>query len=212
MCGRYFIDERTWSEVLEDFPQLKSLYMDSAVSADPHPSGNPHVSVNPRPSGDVFPSMQARALTAGRSLAVSSLSWGFPGFDGKKQIINARAEGIFDKKMFADSIRNKRCVLPAAGFYEWDRAKQKVTFTQSDAPVIYLGGIWRQYGEDSRFVIITREANESMSPVHDRMPLMIRPDAVEEWLFDPSRTEHFLTQPLPQLKAQRGYEQMSLFD
>ena len=105
----------------------------------------------------------------------------------------------------------RRCVLPASGFYEWDRSKEKVTFTLTDEPVIYLAGIYRPYGQENRFVIITREANESMLPVHDRMPLMIRPRDVRDWLHDADRMRDILQEPLPQLLAKRDYEQLSLF-
>ncbi len=194
MCGRYYIDEKTLSEVWEDFPELDS-------------------SLVVPPSGDIVPSMPALSITAGADsgLTPAILFWGFPGFDGKKLIINARAESIRERPTFADSIRERRCVLPAAGFYEWDRKKQKVAFVHEHDPVIYLAGIWKPYGDINRFVIITREANESMIPVHDRMPLMIEPGDVKDWLLDPAGTENYLTQTLPQLSAKRDYEQLSLF-
>ena len=113
---------------------------------------------------------------------------------------------------FGDVTRRcRRCVLPASGFYEWDRSKEKVTFTLTGEPVIYLAGIYRPYGPENRFVIITREANESMLPVHDRMPLMISPQYVRDWLHDTDRMRNILQEPLPQLLAKRDYEQLSLF-
>lgn len=161
--------------------------------------------------GDITPAMSATSLTQGDDgVHAASLIWGFPGYD-RKLIINARAEGIEGKPTFAESIQQRRCVLPASGFYEWDRAKEKVTFTDPDTPVIYLAGIFRPYGDEDRFVIITREANESMLLVHDRMPLMIRAEQVYDWIHDPAATDEFLHQPLPQLEAKRDYEQLSLF-
>ena len=65
--------------------------------------------------------------------------------------------------------------------------------------MIYLAGIWRTYGDEARFVIITREANASMAPVHDRMPLMIDAKDVKDWLADPAETEKYLTRQLPEL-------------
>ena len=192
MCGRYFVDEDMWDKVRNDFPELTET--------------NPF-----RRSGDITPAMGAASLTQGdEGVQVSSLIWGFPGFD-KKLIINARAEGIEDKPTFAESIQQRRCVLPASGFYEWNRHKEKVTFTDPDVPVIYLAGIFRPYGDEDRFVIITREANESMLPVHDRMPLMIKADQVRDWIHDPAATEEFLHQALPQLEGKRDYEQLTLF-
>ena len=194
MCARYYFDEEAWDAVKSDFSE-------AGISAA-------------RPeTGEVAPSMSALALVAGAGTvpAPAFLAWGFPSFDGRGLIINARAEGIAQKRTFAESIRQRRCVLPAAGFYEWDREKQRVGFTREGSPVIYLAGIWRPYGEDRRFVIITREANESMLPVHDRMPLIFGPGQVRDWLSAPDRTEELLATPLPGLAAQREYEQLSLF-
>lgn len=192
MCGRYFTDDDIWETVRQDFPSLSET--------------NPFMH-----RGDITPAMSATSLAQGDDgVRAASLIWGFPGYD-RKLIINARAEGIEGKPTFAESIQQRRCVLPASGFYEWDRAKEKVTFTDPDTPVIYLAGIFRPYGDEDRFVIITREANESMLPVHDRMPLMIRADQVYDWIHDPAATDEFLHQPLPQLEAKRDYEQLSLF-
>ena len=172
----------------------------SAGSGDLRTAGLPQPTL---PSGQPDP--------PARSVRLSPLTWGFPGRSGKGLVINARAEGIAQKPMFSDSIRARRCVLPAAGFYEWDRSKEKVRFRLAERPVIYLAGIFRPYGAEERFAIITREANGSMLPVHDRMPLMIAPEDVRDWIRDPGQTERLLTQPLPELSAERDYEQMSLF-
>ena len=175
---------------------------------------------------DITPAMPALSLIAGAApggtkdalaadgsarLAPAVIKWGFPSFAAKKLVINARAEGIEKKPLFSRSIREMRCVLPASGFYEWDREGQKVTFTDPDEPVIYLAGIYRPFGSEMRFVIITREANESMIPVHERMPLMIAPEDVRAWITDAAQTEDLLARPLPQLSSSGRYEQLSLF-
>ena len=181
MCGRYFVKENTWDEVNKQFPNIQ-------VSANK--------------AFDITPAMNAGAITEG--LHLQELKWGFDGFDGKL-LINARAEGIERKRTFAESIMERRCVLPASGFYEWDYDRNKVTFSLPDSPVMYLGGIYK----DGRFVIITREANASMIKVHDRMPLII--DEVEEWVNDKSAIKRFLTQPQTELCSERAYEQLRLF-
>ena len=203
MCGRYYVNKYTWGQVEEDFPDIAGKLQDSELSR----------LMDRGTARDIMPAMPALSLAAGGGAAVTpaALTWGFPGFDGKKLIINARAEGIEGKPTFADSIRLRRCVLPAAGFYEWDRKKEKVTFTDPNAPVIYLAGSWRPYGAQNCFVIITRGANESMLPVHDRMPLMIAKEDVRDWLFDSGAAADLLARPLPQLEAKRDYEQLSLF-
>ena len=59
--------------------------------------------------------------------------WGLPGFRGRQQIINARAETVTEKPMFRRSVAFQRCVIPATGFYEWDSAKHKYFFKCRDS-------------------------------------------------------------------------------
>ena len=184
MCGRYYVKENMRDAVNKQFSGIQVMG-DKAM--------------------DTTPGMTAAAITEGINL--QDLKWGFDGFDGKL-LINARAEGIEAKRTFADSIMDRRCVLPASGFYEWDHDKNKVTFTLPDEPVMYLAGIYK----DGRFVIITMEANASMIKVHDRMPLIIGKCDVEEWVNDRSAIKRFLTQTQPELCSDREYEQLSFFE
>ena len=146
-------------------------------------------------AGDYTPGMSAPALAAGTGSGVcmEPLLWGFPGFDKGRLLINARAESVKE----------------AAGFYEWDKKKEKVIFTLPDRQILYLAGIYRPYGDENRFVVLTREANASMEPVHDRMPLILSGDEVLPWVSDPAKAGEILTKELPMLKAERPYEQIS---
>ena len=143
------------------------------------------------------------------SLHAAFLRWGFPGFDNGKLLINARAESVKERPTFAESFALRRCVLPAAGFYEWDRKKEKVIFTAYGHKILYLAGIYRPYGDENRFVVLTREANASMEPVHDRMPLILSKEEVAPWVCDAAEADGILTKELPQLQAVRPYEQMT---
>ncbi len=190
MCGRYFWKDDAEDAFAEDFPQLAG-------------------EVGKLRAGDYTPAMSAVAVTAGAPLSAEPLLWGFPGFDKGKLLINARAESVKDKPTFADSFAQRRCVLPAAGFYEWDQKKEKVIFTLPDKPLLYLAGIYRPYGSQKRFVVLTREANASMAPVHDRMPLILSGDEVGPWVRDRRAADDLLAKKLPMLRAQRPYEQIS---
>ena len=114
-------------------------------------------------AGDVFPGQWAPVLSRSVAGAVRffPMRWGYT---GKKLLINARSESAVQKPTFSDSLRHHRCVIPAAGFYEWDRSRDKVSFFIKEKPVLYLAGLFRPEGSDLRFVILTREANESMLP------------------------------------------------
>ena len=168
MCGRYFFDAETALEVEDE------LGLDSGL-----------LSVS---SGDVTPAMSPAVITAdrgsdGTSLKVSDMFWGVASKD-KKLVINARAESALEKPMFSDSVERRRLVIPAAGFYEWDKDKNKVTFYKKDKSPIYLAGFYKLSDNKDSFVILTTAANESMIRVHDRMPLMIEKNAVKDWIGD----------------------------
>jgi putative SOS response-associated peptidase YedK len=214
MCGRYFWTDDAEDAFDEDFPDLAGA-------------------VRRLRTGDYTPGMSALAIAAGDSAGVAGVAesaesaggvenarsgsrvrmepllWGFPGFDKGRLLINARAESVKDRPTFADSFAGRRCALPAAGFYEWDRKKEKVIFTLPDRPILYLAGIYRPYGAEKRFVVLTREANASMEPVHDRMPLILSGEEVIPWVNDLVKADDLLTKELPMLKAERLYEQMS---
>ena len=192
MCGRYFWTDDAEDAFLEDFPDLAGA-------------------VRRLRAGDYTPGMSAAAIAAGTGsgICAEQLLWGFPGFDKGKLLINARAESVKDRPTFADSFTGRRCALPAAGFYEWDKKKEKVIFTLPDSPILYLAGIFRPYGEVKRFVVLTREANASMEPVHDRMPLILSGEEVASWVNDLTKADDILTKELPMLRAERPYEQMS---
>ena len=194
MCGRYFWTHDAEDALEEDFPELVDELLRQAHMLR---------------AGDYTPAMKALALTGGKTLAAQVLQWGFPGFDKGKLLINARAESVKDRPTFSRSFEQGRCVLPAAGFYEWDKSKEKVTFTVPDKPILYLAGIWRPYGPEQRFVILTREANASMSPVHDRMPLILTREEVAPWVSERAEAERLLVKELPMLKAERPYEQLT---
>ena len=193
MCGRYFWTHDAEDALEEDFPELVDELLRQAHMLR---------------AGDYTPAMKALALTGGKTLAAQVLQWGFPGFDKGKLLINARAESVKDRPTFSRSFEQGRCVLPAAGFYEWDKSKEKVTFTVPDRPILYLAGIWRPYGPEKRFVILTREANASMAPVHDRMPLILTREEVAPWVSERAEAERLLVKELPMLKAERPYEQL----
>ena len=194
MCGRYFWTHDAEDALEEDFPEL----VDELLRQ-----------VHMLRAGDYTPAMKALALVGGKTLAAQVLQWGFPGFDKGKLLINARAESVKDRPTFRGGFEQGRCVLPAAGFYEWDRSKEKVTFTVPGKPILYLAGIWRPYGPEQRFVILTREANASMAPVHDRMPLILTREEVAPWVSERAEAERLLVKELPMLKAERPYEQLT---
>jgi putative SOS response-associated peptidase YedK len=111
------------------------------------------------------------------------------------KLINARAETAADKGLFRAALARRRCVVPADGFYEWARVdvpgargrtkpvRQPYRFTRLDGAPLGLAGIH----DDAGFAILTTAANALVATLHDRMPVILPPDALEAWL-DPGLT------------------------
>ena len=166
-------------------------------------------------AGEIFPTgLVPVLLNVDGALGPQPLRWGFPCADGKGTVINVRAETAASKPMFRNSLLHRRCVVPTSGFFEWshDRAHNKYSFRQAGSGVLYLAGLYRDFGGGRRFVILTRPANESIADVHDRMPVILQEDQLDSWVYHGRQTEYLLTQAAPQLtRESEDYEQQSLF-
>ena len=134
-----------------------------------------------------------RWMEGGSRLA--ALRWGLIPFWAKdpaigNRLINARAETVAEKPAFRAAYRARRCLVPASGFYEWKKTaqgKQPYYITSSDGSVLAFAGLWEawQPAEGSpilSFAIITTDANPMMQQLHERMPVILVPQAYEEWL------------------------------
>jgi putative SOS response-associated peptidase YedK len=122
------------------------------------------------------------------------LRWGLvPGLwaqRGGRPLINARAETIATQPAFAESFRERRCLIPADGFYEWrrdERGKQPVWISRADGELFAFAGVWaelRREGEEPvhSCAIVTCAPNGLVRSVHDRMPVVLAPDAEAGWL------------------------------
>ena len=198
MCGRYYVDDETAREIEKLIRQ---------VNEKMNKAENIHLQ-----AGDIHPSEVAPVIAADHNdLCCKWQRWGFPGFHGKQLIFNARSESALEKKMFKESAEHRRVVVPATWFYEWNKNKEKNIFYREKQPVLYMAGLYNRYQDEDRFVILTTTANESMKPVHDRMPLLLERDEIEKWLFEDSQTESLLHKTPALLERRADFEQMSLF-
>ena len=192
MCGRFYTDLEIAEEILNRAAwAAKDLNLPKA--------------------GDVYPSQQA-LIISGREpgLYAQSMGWGFPRFDGKGLLINARAETASDKKTFRDSVLHRRCLIPARRFYEWDQSKNKVTFQLEAGQALFMAGFYRPFEGEDRFIILTTEANDSVSPVHRRMPLILPERQLTDWIYDQDAALEMLAQPSPMLQRFQEEEQQTI--
>ena len=177
MCGRYTVTAP--GDVLAE-----------AFGLDEAPDLPPRYNVAPTQEVAIV----RRRETGGRELA--RVRWGLVPFWAKERaignrLINARADGLAEKPSFRDSFKKRRCLVPATGWYEWKKtpgAKQPYLFRLSDGSAFAFAGLWsrwndRESGEPlETCAIVTTEPNELAATVHDRMPVVLGPDAHELWL------------------------------
>jgi putative SOS response-associated peptidase YedK len=196
MCGRFVIGG--------DFrDKLNELIAAEGII----PSDLPY----PESGQDVFPTEPSLVIhTGNQKLLAGEMLWGFSNPYRKGLIINARAETVREKNLFADSIMNRRCIIPASGFYEWDPYKARFRFSHPDDDLLLLAGIYHEEQGTPRYTILTTQANESMIPVHDRMPVMIGRNEIRPWLIDNEKLSDFLERPQVKLVREQDSGQIRM--
>jgi putative SOS response-associated peptidase YedK len=185
MCGRY-THCYTWPEIVALYRLVADVLM---------PAGfGPRYNVAPTQDAPVL-----RLDKAGRR-EIAMLRWGLIPSWAKdpaigNRMINARAEGITEKPSFRAALRQRRCLIPASGFYEWQRAgprKQPHCIGRADGKPFSMAGLWERWQDREggpaieTFTIITTAANDLLAPIHDRMPAIIDPPDEEAWLGAPA--------------------------
>jgi putative SOS response-associated peptidase YedK len=133
-------------------------------------------------------------------------SWADDRSIGQK-LINARAETAPEKPSFRSAFRHRRCLPPAAGFFEWTGKagkKQPYFITSVDSKPLVFAGLWERWEKGPEPVesctILTTEANELMMGLHTRMPVILAPADFDRWLRASDR-ELLRTCPTDALKA-----------
>ncbi|UOA10554.1 SOS response-associated peptidase [Methylobacter sp. S3L5C] len=132
-------------------------------------------------------------LEDGSNKAVN-LHWGLiPSWSKDRKIsshlINARVETLTEKPSFRKAYQQRRCLIPATGFFEWQTTKagkQPFHIHQPEYALFAFAGLWEHWEHQQETVysctIITTPANAKIAPVHDRMPVIITPDFYNRWL------------------------------
>ncbi len=186
MCGR-FSRNRDIQQILKRFRMevLEERFNDSPAH---------------QASYNIAPSQLAPVIVNEGAKRLRLMKWGLVPSWAKnpaigQQMINARAETLTVKPSFKDILFARRCIVPATGFYEWLRDGQKkmpIYFRARDGEPFGFAGLWDRWrpangqGPDvESFTIITTTANETVSPVHNRMPVILAPEDEERWL-DPN--------------------------
>lgn len=148
-----------------------------------------------RPRFNVAPSQSVpviREASDGRR-QILAMRWGFVPAWAKEfgvGLINARAETAGEKPSFRQAFRQRRCIVPASGFYEWAKVDGKKTphyIHMTDGAPMPFAGLWESWKSPEGQVtetctILTTTANSVVAPIHDRMPVILHPDEFSLWL------------------------------
>ena len=180
MCARYFIniDIETIKEI---FDAIERRYPGVVMSR-----------------GEIYPTDTVPIITKD---GPAPSFWGLPRHDGKGHVINARSETADEKRMFRNAFRYGRCVIPTNGFYEWTKTKQKIKylFELPDEELLYLAGLFEEVDNKLCMVVLTQAANESVTDVHDRMPVILTGDQLTLWLNETEDAKRMLEATAPRL-------------
>jgi len=181
MCSRYFLD-------------ADGNIIAYTFRVPPNPSIRKRFNIAPTQLAPVIRAPRGADGAAG-AREVAMLRWGLVPFWAKDlkvgtSMINARSEGVESKPAFREAIRQRRCVVPATGFFEWQGEpgrKQPFAITLPGHEIIAFAGLWERWkpadGEPvETFTIVTTDANDAVAEIHDRMPLTISRDDWDRWL------------------------------
>ncbi|EHN58848.1 SOS response-associated peptidase [Oenococcus kitaharae] len=156
-------------------------------------------------TGEVFPGDTTAVVIADQGkIKVVGMAWGFPIFGNKRLLINARSETLLEKRTFSESFKKRRCVYPTTGFFEWNLDKEKVWFNYADHhEALYIAGCYNFFDGQARSVLFTTEPNQSVAPVHNRMPLILKKTQIAAWLSDFNAASEMIANPMPELFSKK---------
>ena len=195
MCCRYWMEESAELGSIVEAMNRSSLMREWGGEARTKPYGEtrpadvaPVIAVNRRGSRSVFP-----------------MKWGYT---GRTLLINARTETAPVKPTFRDDWRSHRCVIPASWYFEWQhfadgdgrkRTGEKYMIQSPDSTISWLCGLYRMERNLPRFTVLTREPGDELRQIHDRMPLIIPEELVNEWIRPETKPEELTPYALTEM-------------
>jgi len=214
MCGRYRLSRP--KDIVEFFDaHLEAEALDEDFRA----------SYNIAPTQEVATVRASADAARPVQRVIQQMRWGLVPSWAKdisigNRLINGRSETVLEKPAFRDSFRQRRCLIPADGFYEWKRsgkAKRPFHFGMREGGLFAFAGIWDRWrSPEGQIVrscsILTTTPNELVEDIHDRMPVILPKAAYEKWLTVPPEQADGLVELLAPFDANlmRRYEVSSL--
>ncbi|MEM9853535.1 MAG: SOS response-associated peptidase [Pseudomonadota bacterium] len=194
MCGRFAIT----------LPDDAMAQLFEAVASNDLPQG---------PRYNVCPTNQIHAVTTedGHARRLRAMRWGFlphwyKATNGGPLLINARAETLAEKPAFKEACRARRCLIPATGFYEWTKTPEGARLPwyihRTDGAPLVFAGVWQRWERDGEAhttcAIVTCAANQKMSAIHHRMPVILDAADWAKWLGEAGKGAAKLMVPSPE--------------
>lgn len=182
MCGRYYIAEDDQAEELKQIIDMINRKHNGASDI--------------KTAGEIFPSETVPVIATSRTQKIQpfAMEWGYSTSDGNR-LINARSETASQKPTFKDGMLQRRCIIPASWYFEWnrnERGKPKYAIGDGQRNVIYMAGIYRFEHQKPVFSILTRDPADTIQFIHNRMPVLLPREAVRDWLNTNYRAEEVL--------------------
>ena len=205
MCTRFFIDvsNEELQEILREAEQSllkKRFLVDLAKPV--------------RSSGEVRPTDVAAVIAPDKQgkRAVFPMQWGFlvPGIKGP--LVNAKCETASERPTFRDAFRSRRCVIPASWYFEWEHRPaangktvtgDKYAIQPAGSEITWLAGLYRIEDGYPRFVVLTREPSEEVRKIHDRMPLILPKQLIDDWIRPGADPRPLLSGALTEMVAEK---------
>ena len=200
MCCRYWVDEspelRDIVEEMNRSPLVRKWHKTTGIKSygEIRPTDVVPV-IAPNPSG---------------KRAVFPMKWGF---SGKTLLMNARSETAAEKPTFRECWERRRCIIPASWYFEWEhlhgndgktRTGDKYMIQPEGSTVTWLCGLYRIEEGLPVFVVLTREPGEQIRFIHDRMPLILPGNRIDDWIRPDARPEEILKEALTDMVYEKA--------
>lgn len=201
MCGRFALSAKT-KQIEKLVPGLKS-------------------EIDFKPRYNIAPSQNILSVLNTKSTSIQYIKWGLIPFWSKDEkigskLINARIETLQEKPAFRNSLKSKRCIIFADGFFEWDKntSTKKIPYfirLKSQEPFAFAG-LWDSWKDSDNNVInsctiITTQSNELMKNIHNRMPVILQNELIPNWLSN----DYFDLELIEELKEPYSSEKMEMY-
>ena len=191
MCTRYYLEKTPETEPYAEAAERSPLRDRMAAKLARPLKTEGEI----RPT-DMVPVIAVSARS--RSRSVFPMIWGFSPPPGGSLLLNARVETAGRKPTFRDSWMQRRCIIPASWYYEWQhfitadgktKTGDRFTIRPGGSALTLLAGLYRIEDGFPHFVVLTREASDSLRFIHDRMPVILDQSDVKEWIDPESRPD-----------------------